>query len=65
MVDHLLLDDGAGTRESWYELIALPSLQAYYRRVRGHASDLDLEGDDAARSTSATSTPATAPSSRR
>jgi hypothetical protein len=44
MVDHLLLDDGAGTRESWYELVALPSLQAYYRRVRGHASDLDLEG---------------------
>jgi hypothetical protein len=46
MVDHLLLDDGAGSRESWYEVVALGSLQAYYRRVRGHASDLDLAGDE-------------------
>ena len=45
MVDHLLVDDGAGSRQSWYELVALPSLQAYYRRVRGHASDADLTGD--------------------
>jgi hypothetical protein len=42
LVDHLLLDDGAGSRESWYELVALPTLQAYYRRVRGHAGDADL-----------------------
>ncbi len=34
MVDHLLVDDGAGNHESWYELVAPAALQAYYRRVR-------------------------------
>jgi hypothetical protein len=34
MVDHLLLDDGAGQRQSWYEKVALDELQEYYRLVR-------------------------------
>jgi len=43
MVDHLLLDDGAGSRQSWYESVALDALQEYYRRVRHHAATDTLE----------------------
>jgi hypothetical protein len=46
LVDHLLLDDGAGTRDSWFEAVALDALQEYYRFVRGRAPDGDdLPGD--------------------
>jgi hypothetical protein len=38
MVDHLLLDDGAGQRQSWYEKVALDALQEYYRLVRDATS---------------------------
>lgn len=53
LADHLLVDDGAGTRESWFEVVALRELQAYYRRVRDRdglgilpADVRDLDGDD-------------------
>lgn len=46
MVDHLLLDDGAGSRQSWYESVALDSLQEYYRRVRHHAEPDTLGAPD-------------------
>jgi hypothetical protein len=45
MVDHLLIDDGAGNRASWYETVALGALQDYYRCVRGQAPLDDLPGD--------------------
>jgi hypothetical protein len=37
MVDHLLVDDGSGTRGSWYETVALDDLQRYYAGVRRQA----------------------------
>jgi hypothetical protein len=44
MVDHLLLEDGAGSHQSWYEAVALDHLQRYYAGVRG-ASPLGLPAD--------------------
>jgi hypothetical protein len=44
MVDHLLVDDGAGTRRSWYEVVALDELQRYYDGVRRRAP-VDLPAD--------------------
>jgi len=34
LVDELLADDSPPSRPSWYEEVALPELQAYYRAVR-------------------------------
>jgi hypothetical protein len=34
MVDHLRVDDGVQSRQSWYEVIAPGELQAYYAAVR-------------------------------
>lgn len=34
LVDELLADDAPPSRPSWYEEVALPELQAYYRAVR-------------------------------
>jgi len=45
MVDHLLIDDGAGTHQSWFETVALDALQHYYTRVRGQAPFDDLPTD--------------------
>lgn len=41
LVDHLLADDGTGTRRSWYEVVALPELQAYYDAVRQRTGAAD------------------------
>jgi hypothetical protein len=45
MVDHLLIDDGAGNHQSWFETVALDALQRYYARVRGQAPFEDLPTD--------------------
>lgn len=45
MVDHLLLDDGSGPHESWYERSAPDALQRYYACVRGQAPLDDLPRD--------------------
>ena len=56
MVDHLLVEDGAGLHASWFETVALRALQAYYAKVRARCGldqlprdvrDLDREGRDA------------------
>ena len=45
MADHLLVEDGAGQHASWFETVALRSLQAYYRTV-GTRCELDGLPDD-------------------
>jgi hypothetical protein len=56
MVDHLLVEDGAGQHASWFETVALRALQAYYTKVRTRCGldqlprdvrDLDRAGRDA------------------
>jgi hypothetical protein len=47
LVDHLLVDDAGGRRLSWYDEVARPQLEAYYRSVRGQAPDqLPPQGRD-------------------
>jgi len=38
MVDHLLVEDGAGQHASWFETVALRALQAYYAKVRARCA---------------------------